>query len=359
MPNTGVNRLVVAIGPPQRYGNDSVAELREHRREVARERGVRRLRGRRTRADPATGVVDRVVAAPQDPVVGGQPEVVELVAGVRHPLAARPADRCALLRASAAQRPGRSRRPGRTGDGSGGAPSRCRRSWRAPRARSRSAPPTRAHHDPCPHPGRDRNPDWSRRSPRRAAPPPPRARGTASPGRGCRRRRAGGSLPRTTGEFSRARARSASSTSTWCPNAAFGLRPLLEARQLVLAGRELGAADRLEVGVDPVVVERPAHPGIVLVAERVEPVDLGREVPPTVEQAVGQRRVQEPAVAAGRAVTDHVGLADRDPQTGIALEQLDRGPQPGEPGADDGDVRPQVADQRSGVAQVGRGRARS
>ena len=38
------------------------------------------------------------IAAPQDPVVGGQPEVVELVARVGHALAAAPADRRALRR---------------------------------------------------------------------------------------------------------------------------------------------------------------------------------------------------------------------------------------------------------------------
>ena len=36
-------------------------------------------------ADTAAEVVDRVVAAPQDPVVGGQPEVVELVVRVDRP----------------------------------------------------------------------------------------------------------------------------------------------------------------------------------------------------------------------------------------------------------------------------------
>ena len=56
--------------------------------------------GRRSSSGPTRlpEVVDRVVAAPQDPVVGREPEVVELVVRVRQALAARPADRRALLR---------------------------------------------------------------------------------------------------------------------------------------------------------------------------------------------------------------------------------------------------------------------
>ncbi len=45
------------------------------------------------RADPPPVRVHRVVAAPQDAVVGREPEVVEPVAGVRQTLAAAPADR--------------------------------------------------------------------------------------------------------------------------------------------------------------------------------------------------------------------------------------------------------------------------
>ena len=47
--------------------------------------------------EPAAEVVDGVVAAPQDPVVGRQPVVVELVAAVVDALAVAPADRRQLL----------------------------------------------------------------------------------------------------------------------------------------------------------------------------------------------------------------------------------------------------------------------
>ena len=44
------------------------------------------------RPDAAAEGLDRVVAAPQDPVVDAEPVVVELVSAVAHSLAALPAD---------------------------------------------------------------------------------------------------------------------------------------------------------------------------------------------------------------------------------------------------------------------------
>ena len=97
-PRRGVDRAAPAVGEP-----DPV-ELREASRRsgapaasnVAGRCVVRGL-------DRVAGVVDRVVAAPQDPVVGRLPEVVELVARVGHALAAGPADRVAAGRRSAAR----------------------------------------------------------------------------------------------------------------------------------------------------------------------------------------------------------------------------------------------------------------
>ena len=71
-------------------GEAQALELRERRRRsaAASERERRRplvVLGR----DLAAEVVDRVVAAPQDPVVGGEPVVVELVAAVAEALAVR------------------------------------------------------------------------------------------------------------------------------------------------------------------------------------------------------------------------------------------------------------------------------
>ena len=48
--------------------------------------------------DPVAEVVDDVVAAPQDPVVGRQPVIVELIAEISQALPALPADGVLLLR---------------------------------------------------------------------------------------------------------------------------------------------------------------------------------------------------------------------------------------------------------------------
>ena len=100
----------------------------------------------RLAGDPPAEVVDRVVAAPEDPVVRGEPVVVELVAGVVDalPVAAsrsRPAARPTAARSSA-----RSRRPAPCASGpasraTGTRWCRGRRGRRAPCGRTRSAPP--------------------------------------------------------------------------------------------------------------------------------------------------------------------------------------------------------------------------
>ena len=66
----------------------------------------------KARPDAVAAVVDRVVAAPQDAVVGRQAEVVELVVRVGQALAAVPSRSPPAAPASAARRRGRSRRPG-------------------------------------------------------------------------------------------------------------------------------------------------------------------------------------------------------------------------------------------------------
>ena len=83
---TGVDRAAPAMAEPQPL------ELGKGLEELPGEQ----LEGRRAlvvgRPDVATEVVDRVVAAPQDPVVGGHPVVVELVGHVVEALSTRPAD---------------------------------------------------------------------------------------------------------------------------------------------------------------------------------------------------------------------------------------------------------------------------
>src|SRR2546429_81970 len=89
--------------PAPCVGELEAGQLREGLEEVLGQPGERgRVRVARG-ADAAAVVVDRVVAAPQDPVVGGQPVVVELVASVGQalpvpPSAARPLGRRQWLR---------------------------------------------------------------------------------------------------------------------------------------------------------------------------------------------------------------------------------------------------------------------
>ena len=83
-----------------RVGEAQAGQLRERRRRSARRAcaNVAGRAGRARRVIRAAVVVDGVVAAPQDPVVGGEPVVVELVAGVADALpaaASRSAASCA------------------------------------------------------------------------------------------------------------------------------------------------------------------------------------------------------------------------------------------------------------------------
>jgi hypothetical protein len=76
------------------------AQLRERREEVPGEPAEDRLVGVVARTDRPAEAVDRVVAAPQDPVVAREAVVVELVGAVADALPALPADRPALLAVS-------------------------------------------------------------------------------------------------------------------------------------------------------------------------------------------------------------------------------------------------------------------
>ena len=72
------------------------AQLREGGEEVLREGAERLVVGVIAGGDRAAEAVDGLEAAPEDPVVVGQPVVVELVAAVADPLPAAPADRLPL-----------------------------------------------------------------------------------------------------------------------------------------------------------------------------------------------------------------------------------------------------------------------
>ena len=95
----------------------------------------------------------------------------------------------------------------------------------------------------------------------------------------------------------------------------------------------------LELRVDALVAHERDELAQVADALRLEPLELVGEVEEPVVEPVGERRGAEAAVAAAGALGDPVGLEHDDAQRRVRLEQADRGPQPGEPAADDRDVR--------------------
>src|SRR5919197_1140968 len=73
-------------------GEPYALELGEHLEELSRQHRVRRLAALELRPNVVAEVVDRVIAAPEDPVVPRQAEVVKLVAQLEDPLPIPPPD---------------------------------------------------------------------------------------------------------------------------------------------------------------------------------------------------------------------------------------------------------------------------
>jgi hypothetical protein len=88
----------VSITPPQRWGEANALQLREGLEEVARQQREGGGPLFQLSCDGVAVVVYGVIAAPQDPVVVGQPVVVKLVGGVEQALPATPAERRHSLR---------------------------------------------------------------------------------------------------------------------------------------------------------------------------------------------------------------------------------------------------------------------
>ena len=132
-PKKAQKRVQVSIAPPHRCENRSPSSWgnvsKNWRARSSNVAGRWSYDGRTLPAE----VVDRVVAAPQDPVVRGQPVVVELVGHVVEALSPAPADGRPAARASAARSSARSRRRApcssrtrRTSDGKALVPSATR-----------------------------------------------------------------------------------------------------------------------------------------------------------------------------------------------------------------------------------------
>jgi len=93
-----------------------------------------------------------------------------------------------------------------------------------------------------------------------------------------------------------------------------------------VVGRDVVAGDGDIDGVEVL----PPHPDQAL--------DLVGPVPEPVFETVGQRTVAEAAVARAGPETTALGLEHDDPEAGLVLEGLNRGPQSGKTGADHREV---------------------
>ena len=318
-------------------------ELRERGEEVRRERAERLGPLLVRRPHPPPGVVDGVVPAPEDPVVRGQPGVVELVGQVTEPLPVGPADRGELLGAQRLghqhvvvdrhrQQPGpaqqrredvRRERDPLAGDRAVRRPHRDR----AARTRVERGHP-RALVDLDPELGRRPGPAPWRAS--RGAPARSRRGSTRRPGRaGCRPRRGSRRRPGS--------AATSWSQATWCSSTATLRVPVRSNWQSSPSSRTSASnASRFCVPSrsSDVVLVGPAGAAVLL--------------------AVGEAGLAEAAVAARRRPPDGVGLEQHHPRAGVAALREHRGPQPAVAAADHGQVGGRPARRAGGTSSCSR-----
>ena len=261
------------------------------------------------RADAAAEVVDRVVAAPEDPVVVGLAVVVELVGEVGEALAPAPADRVAL------------RRRQRLGDEHvvvdrhDVAADRAHERREGARGQQRAAGEhaaagrVRAHAGAVARQRRGRRAlvDLRAGRLRRAGEAP------AQPGRDRRARSRRAATPADVGRRVDLRAHRGRVEQLGVPAvAARELDALLQPRQLVLRRSATSIVARvLPAAVDPVALDRRAHRVEVLAAHPLERVELARPARAPVLDPVGERGRAEAAVAARRAEGELLALEQR------------------------------------------------
>ena len=164
------------------------------------------------------------------------------------------------------------------------------------------------------------------------------------------------SPPVYVGECTSARIASASSSSTFWP------RPVSNSCSAASSSRYDGGcsgrgdvdhAGALVVAVDRVALDRRLDGVEVVQAELFEQFDLVGEAMLAVGDAVGERRLHEPAVATARRRTDLGGVDQHDVTGRVALLGDDRRPQPGVAAADDAQVaRLGAHERRVGVRLV-------
>ena len=131
---------------------------------------------------------------------------------------------------------------------------------------------------------------------------------------------------------------------------------ILDALELVVLGRDVELAGALEGAVDAVAVDGGGDAREVLVAEPGEQGQLVGPAREAVGVAVGDRRGAEPAVAARRRPADATALDDHDVAGRVASLASSARPQPGEASADDEQVGVGVAGVRGPAVRGGGGR---
>ena len=120
--------------------------------------------------------------------------------------------------------------------------------------------------------------------------------------------------------------------------AAPGRGELAQPVDLVVLGRDVQAAGATEVARDAVPGHRRLDRVQVLQAHPLQRRVLVREALTAVGLAVGQARRAEASVAATGGPADAFALEQHHVAAGVALLRPQRGPQPGEPAPDDGQV---------------------
>ena len=293
------------------------------------------------RADRAAEPVHRVPAAVEDPVVGGRPVVVELVAAVADALAVPPADGAEVERLGdqhvvVDRDDVAARSRAAAGD---------RRSWRA---------------GPCaPAPGPRRSAPRRRCGARRSARTAARPRGwrrragrrRACRGRGSRRRCGPRRRRGRWGSGPRRCIGLAVEDRDVVPEARQRLALLLDPRLLVGVGEREQLAGGLEVAVDAVGGEIGLQAVEVLEREAFEGRHLLREAREPVLDAVGERGDGEPAVAPARAEACRLGFEQDDFSLWSVLLCVKCSPETGEAAADDAEVGVDPAGQRRAPAR--------
>ena len=127
------------------------------------------------------------------------------------------------------------------------------------------------------------------------------------------------------------------SSARW-PNSCSTRGAQLEVGDLVRRDGDVELAGGLELGVDPVAPEVGAELLVVAHPEALDRADLVREAPAAVLDSVGQRVVEEAAVAGAGAGAAARRLEHDDLALGRELLGVERGPEPREATADDQQV---------------------